>query len=175
MSEEKKKTNLHELVANSLSLAAMIAESGGELSPEVENALSVNEKSLAEKLDTYAFIEDQLKSQAEAMKAKAAEFREMAGRFELARDRLRSRIKDAMGALGTSEIDGNEYRYKLTVMPNKLAINESELPKIYKKITVSYEPDKEFITNMLKTGEVIPGVTFEDVVQLRRYVSKKGK
>ena len=171
---ESPPSTLPQLVSKANLLAEKLIESGGELDPVTEAALTVNEKELALKVDAYAVIMDRFKFEADFYKAKAKEMQAHAKAIENAAERLKNNLKFALKTLGQSEVSGIEYRFKLTNSKPKLLIDEALLPDEFKTQVVSYEPDKDKIHDALNSGLTVKGCALEESVALRKYVAKAG-
>lgn len=155
-------------------ITRLIIQSGGELSPELEARLDLNGAKLMAKVDAYVAIEDELAAQEALWKARAQAVAEMAKRFGSNRERLRERVKLAMAQLGTTEVQGEFHRYKLSVLKPKLVIvDEAALPKEFQIIITTHAPDKERILAALNEGFEVPGARLEPVTRLATYEAKE--
>lgn len=163
------------LVAEMSGLVAAIVEAGGELSPELEAVFDGVQKDLAVKCDGYAFFMDRLDSEEKFWKERADQMARVARSIAGLRDRLKDRIKEAMIALDTTEIKGEEIRFKLSPMAPKLVINSELLPPSYTKEVTERVPNKELIKHDIEVaGITVPGASLEEVFGLRKYLNKKG-
>ena len=173
MSEEKK--SLLAITAQANSIAERLIESGGEIDPELESALAVNQKDLAVKVDSYAIIMDRFDFEIDYLKAKAQEFTDAAKVLANAQDRIKSNLKQALSLMGETEIEGESYKFKLSPSKPKLVIEESQLPQEFKMQDIKWVPDKAQIHDALTAGFNVPGAHLEPVNQLRKYVVKASK
>lgn len=162
------------LVAEMSGVVGAIVEAGGELSPELESLFDNVQKDLAVKCDGYAFFMDRLDSEEKFWKERAENMVRVARSIAGLRERLKDRIKEAMVAMETTEIKGEEIRFKLSKLAPKLVVDELTLPMEYKAQRISYVPDKDKIQTDLSNGCEIPGVGVEPVFSLRKYLNKKG-
>jgi hypothetical protein len=170
----KQNESLPSLVSEALEITNAIIESGGEVTPELEARLNCNEVALAQKVDAYVMMSERLEQEEAYWKAKASEFSAIAKGFVQARERLKNNIKFAMNTLGTDEIHGGAYRYKLTKSAPKLVIqDEKQLPDEFMQTIVEKIPDKDKLLVALKDGFEIPGATLEDVQRLTPYKNTK--
>lgn len=167
--------SLISLTAEYQKLIHMLMESGGEISAELEEALTVSQETLAKKTDKYDFVITKLEAEEEYWKARAEQYTRVARACANARARLRDAIKGAMQAMGKTEIVGENATFKLTNSAPKLVLNEKELPKDFVIETIVATPDKEKIKETLKAGGVIAGAYFEPVQALRIGISRKVK
>ena len=161
------------LAVEAMQLAQMIVEAGGEISPEVEARLDVNQEMIRKKTDNYVAAMDQFELQSEYWKKKADACRTIAKAFEAMNDQMRDRIKFVLNEMQMNEIRGDEYRFKLSKLKPKLVIEKSEaVPKEFSMQVITRVPDKEKITQMLNDGFSIEGCRMEDVYRLSHYEIK---
>jgi hypothetical protein len=166
---------LMELAQTQSALWELIEESGGELTPMIEQWLDEVQRSVAFKVDGYHAFMDALETDATRLKTRASELRDAANRLENLRELMKNRIKVAMGLLETTEIKGQYHRFKLVNGAPSLIVSKTELPSEYLKEIVTIEPDRERIVAALKAGEQITGAALQPTQQLRSYVNTKGR
>lgn len=152
-----------------------LIESAGEMTPELETALAITEENMREKVDNYAYYIDHLESRAEYFKSIEANARAARQIFENQKERLRERLKFAMANLNRTDLEGDDFRYKLSPTKPRLVIDEKVLPDQYKVVTVTQVPDKDAIQKDLILGMKIEGCHFEESKALRRYVNSTSK
>lgn len=166
-----KPKTLIELMAQAQTLATEIMEAGGEVSPEIEKELIVNERALAEKIDGYVLIMEALADRSAYLKAKAQELSNVARGLESARENLKDRVKWTMLENEQMTFAGAHYRFKLSPINPKYTFDLEAIPAKYKKIEVvkTEKADREAIISAIKSGEAVPGVRVEEVYSLRTY------
>lgn len=150
----------------------LIKESEGEITPTIQDWLDEVETALSSKVDSYNNFLEALNAEAESLRAKSQGFAAAARSIERIADFLKDRIKLTMVKLGTNEIKGNDYRFKLAKGSDKLVINDSEIPESFKMQITQLIPDKERIKNALLTGEHVSGAKLDPVYSLRSYIVK---
>lgn len=170
--------SLISLVSDTTKIELMLIESHGELTPEIEAALSVKETQLAEKVDGYAHVLDRLESLESHYKQKAEFYASVSKQCKSAAQRLVENLKFAMNTLGVDEIHGHDIRFKKAPTTGTLNIIDEELiPVEYKAEKVVTEIDKKRLKDDLKTKQ-IPGAQLEPGYSLRVYANtakaKKG-
>lgn len=147
------KKSLLTLVNESNQIKNLLLESGGEITPEIEQALSVNEKSLAGKVDSYKFVIDDLDSFSELLKSKENEIKKARQSIESAVVRLKSNIKNTMIMNEINEVTGNDYVFKLkNAQPSLIITDENLIAKKYKYEVISTEIKKDELKQDLKNG-----------------------
>lgn len=173
MSAENK--SLIELNQDYGRLMNLLMEAGGELSPELEQELQVNQEMLAAKADKYDFVISKLELEEEYWKAQADKYLRVARACNAARSRMRDSIKVTMQMMDKTEIVGETTTFKLVKGAPKLVFDHLKLPDEYVIETVVRETNKDKLKDDLKAGKVITGAQLEPVIQLRTSVSKKVK
>lgn len=174
MIEEKKK-DLISIVMEMNAVTQQIIESGGELSPQLEEFFASVSKDLAQKTDSYAFVMDRLDAEEKFWAEKAEQFGRVAKSVGNARERMKQAIKTAMHVMETDEVKGNDFRFKLSRSTPKLVIDQNLLPAHYFMIVNSRVVDKEMIARELEAGHEIAGAKMEEVKSLRKYVNRGAK
>ncbi len=156
-----------------IALWQLIEESGGELTPTVEAWLKEIETGLATKVDSYRnFIED-LQDEGAKLRRRAQELAGAAQSLERLADSMRDRIKFVMQQLGTDEVKGEFYRFKLSELKPKMVIDDlAKIPLDLLMTVTETVVDKERIRGLLDAGVAVPGARLEPVKSLRDYVNK---
>lgn len=169
----EQKQSLFEIVFQSQVLTQQIIEAGGELSPELEQALEQVDLAITAKVDGYNAVMDRLELEATYWKAKADMYSKIAKAHTAAQDRMKNAIKQAMQAMGKTEVCGDDVKFKLANAQPKLILDEAKIPKEFKMIVTTHVVDKERIKTALKEGFAVAGAQLEPSVALRAYVNKK--
>jgi len=166
------KKSLFSLVFESNELTQKIIENNGELPDDLSFDLEEIETSMAQKVDNYAVFMDRLDMESDYWGKRADEYAKVSKSLDNLKKRIKSNIKEAMLGLQTTEILGNDMRFKLSKTKPKTIYIESNIPDEYKKSVVSIEIDKDKIAEALKRGESIPGVVREEAYSLRKYANR---
>ena len=160
-----------------------LLETGGEITPEIENMLSTIidfacngtpeeiKARLASKIDAYHYFIEKMTASSEVLKAQADARYAVATSCSRLVKGLQERLKAAMEKLETTELSGYETRFKLSPTKKSLEINETELPTAWLMEVVTYKPDKEKIRAMLESGGEIPGCKLVGGTALRKYLN----
>ena len=169
------KQSLRTLVEISNTVLNQLIESGGELTPEMEAQLAQVEINLPVKVDGYAAIMERLEMEEAYWKEKAAKFIAVARGCTNVRDRLKESLKFAMSELGTTEILGNDVKFKLSNSKPKMIIDPDTIDKAYTMQVTTTEIDKKRIEEDLKMGVPVQGARLEETKSIRQYVNKAVK
>lgn len=172
----EQKTSLYQIVAQAQYIEQKIAEAGGELTPELEAALSNVDLSLAEKVEGYAHVIDRLESVSKYWNDKAEELYNVASGCANAAKRIKERLKQGMVEMSKEEVFGESIRYKLTPTKGSLVISDaSKIPDEFLMVETKKVPDKEKIRTALESFASVPGASLEGGYQLRKYPVKAAK
>lgn len=171
---QPKKKSLHDLVAYSNHLVEiLISQDEGDTSEEVVQTLVSLENQIANKVDSYVYVTDRLKVEAEYMKEKAKEFSNAARVLTNAADRIKLRVKEVMRESDMTEIKGEDFRLKLTPTKPRLVLGDMEdIREDYKVEVIVKQIDKDKIVEALMAGLEVEGAHFEESFALRKYVNK---
>jgi hypothetical protein len=165
---------LMRITADLKAVLDLIDQEQGELTPVLENWLTDISNNLTHKVDAYKGRLDQIKLLAEECRKRAQDAQRAAQRLEHVQTALEDRIKEAMLNLGTMELKGSEWRYKLTPSVGRLELNEALVPKEFKVTTIVESADKAKIRAAIESGEVVPGAEIKPGFQLRKSLNTGG-
>ena len=167
--------NLQELIQLIYKIETEISESGGELSEETERAFELTQATIADKVDSYAFVMDRCKA-LEAEYKKLAEIHTRSAKaFSRLSERLKNNIKEASVQFGVDEFQGHDWRFALRDSSPSLVIEcpISQLPECYTEATVVIEPLKDKIKQAINGGETVPGCRLTTSKTLNKYPKRK--
>lgn len=148
-----------------LNLISQIEQSEGELTPELESALTINKAELEVK--SIAYVE--VIKQRESFNARIDEEIKRLQAIKKANDNLVLRLKDNL--LNAVNMFGNfEAGFlKLSTRKSKsveVTIDTNYLPKEFKSIKVTEAPDKTAIKKAIESGQEIEGCRIVENINL---------
>ena len=168
--------SLMNIVNESVAIENMLIESGGELTPEIEQALRVTEENLTAKADGYHLIIERFDTLEAYYKSRAEFFKQVSTQCSNVVSRLKNNIKYAMAELNVDEIKGLDVRFKLTPTSGSLVIEDEELiPIEFKTEVVSTVLNKPAVKAALSVGGVVPGAKLEKGSSLRVFANLPNK
>lgn len=100
------KQNLAVLSGNLLQIFADLEENGGDLTPELEEALQITKEDLDVKVQSYNFMLTQLKANNEAIQKEQDRLTNLAHCNDVIIDKLEERLLTAVKTLGTEDKKG---------------------------------------------------------------------
>lgn len=156
------------IVQETNNIETMLLESQGELTPEIESALSVNETDMAAKIDSYSYILDRFAALEKHYYDKANFFVEVAKRCGSVQERLKNNVKYSMQALGKTELLGEDIKFTLKPTAGSLnIIDEEMIPVSYKSEKLVTEINKKTLKDDIAKGAVVPGAEIKPGFSLK--------
>ena len=147
--------NLYEITVEQQQLNALLEENGGELTPEIEEALKINLDNFNAKAEGYVKAIKNYKAEEDAIAEEIKRLQEKKRVNANAQARLKEALKTAMDTFDTPKVQAGLFKVSLTKSEAVNIINESLIPEEYKK--VKYEVSKTDIKNAIKSGLVVEG------------------
>ena len=138
-------------------LAEELIDNGGELTPELSEALAITEEQLQNKSVAYSFVIKEMDGEVEIIENEIKRLQAMKKARENASQRLKDNIKNAMDLFNIDEIKTplvkiNFRKYKAVEVDD---VNNLSAP--YKVVKVTEQADKAAIKSALESGIEIPG------------------
>ena len=130
----------------------------GELTPEMESALIINQNELQEKSINYAYAIRSIEYDLEAIDSEIKRLQALKTSRTNAIERMKSAVLDAMGIYGIDKIETPTM--KISVRLNNPAVelvNEYQIPDIFKKEKVTVSIDKTAIKEAIESGLEVQG------------------
>jgi seryl-tRNA synthetase len=157
--------NLYEITREAMELASLLETE--ELTPELEQALVINQDQLQAKANNYAKVIVNIQSDADAIDVEIKRLKAMKESKERAITRLKEAVKNAMLVSSIEKIESPLF---------KLSIRKSEavevdmlegLPSEFINIKNVVTPDKIAIKEAIKRGEFVLGARLVDNFNLQ--------
>lgn len=149
------KMTLYTITSEQLRINELLEESGGELTPEIEEALILNEENFLTKSEGYIESIARYKALAEAADVRIKEMQRIKKTAENIEKRLKERLQRAMVVMGHDKVDVGLRKLSLRSSTAVSITNEVAIPAEY--IIVETKVDKMKIKEALKNGVVIDG------------------
>lgn len=160
--EEIRNKSLFQISNEYRSLEMELFKTGGELTPEIETMLAINEAELKEKSKNYVHVIKKIESEVNYIDAEIKRLQQAKKVRKNTIEVLKSGIKNAMELYEVEEID--LITNKINFRKSESVIIEcdiNELPKELQLIEVKAIPKTE-IKKMLKSGKEIKGVYIQE-------------
>lgn len=147
--------NLYEITQEQANLNNLLEESMGELTPELEAALTLNLDNFNAKAEGYVKAIKNYKAEQDALAEEIKKLQAKKKTCENAVERLKDALKNAMDVFDTPKVQAGVFKISLTKSESVNIIDENAIPEEYKKI--KYEVSKTDIKNAIKNGETVEG------------------
>jgi hypothetical protein len=146
---------LYAITSEQLRINELLEESGGELTPEIEEALTLNEENFLVKSEGYIESIARFKALAEAADVRIKEMQRIKKTAENSKRRLEERLLWALQTMGRDKVEIGLRKLALRMTTAVNITDETAIPAEYIKVETSV--DKMRIKEALKSGEVITG------------------
>ena len=156
---------LHEITNDALAIYNDVEMLDGELTPEMEEALKINEGQLQSKGIAYLEIISQRKEYINRVDAEIKRLQALKKASTRLVDNLNYNLLEAQKVFGDFEVGLTTITTRKSESIEVLDVNS--LPKEYKVIKVTESADKKALKTALKNGEVIEGVSLIENKNLR--------
>ena len=159
------KKTLYEITSEALEIYNNLEENGGELTPEIQEQLTINEGQLQSKGIAYLEIISQNKSEIDRFVFEKKRLDARIKSMQNLVDNLESRLLEAVNVFGDFELGLTTITTRKSESIEVEDINS--LPASFKTVKVVETADKVALKKAIKDGEVIAGVTLVENKNLR--------
>lgn len=142
-----------------------LEESGGEITPELEEALSINHENFLVKSEGYIATIHKYGDLSDAISAEIKRLQSFKKTADNISGNLKKRLLQAMEVFGMEKAEVGLYRLSMRRTTSVVIDNEAQLPNKY--IVVTTTPDKTLIKEDLKSGKDAPGASLHTNVSLQ--------
>lgn len=158
---------LYGITAELNGILAQLEELGGEITPELEQALAINEEQFLAKAEDYGHAILNLKGMAAAAKAEKERLANLQKFYENAQKRLTDALSTAMQVFGHDKVENATMRLSLRHSTATEVDDLDQLPAEFKTTKVEVVADKTAIKNAIQSGEDVPGAHLVENVSLQ--------
>lgn len=159
------KLSLYSISEEQLRINYMLEESGGEITPEIEDALSINHENFLTKADGYVATIQKYKDLSAAAASEIKRLQDFKKTSERIVDRMKDSLLSAMQAFDIDKVEVGLHKLSTRRTASVFIDDEAHLPSRF--IIVSAAPDKKLIGEALKGGEDVPGASIQTNVSLQ--------
>ena len=158
---------LYGITAELNGILAQLEELGGEITPELEQALAINEGQFVAKAEDYGHAILNLKGMAAAAKAEKERLAGLQKFYENTQKRLTDALSSAMQVFGHDKVENATMRLSLRHSTATEVDDLDQLPAEYKTTKVEVVADKTAIKKAIQEGEDVPGAHLVENVSLQ--------
>ena len=151
------KLSLYNIQTEFLQLTDALIENGGEITPEIEEALQFNKDNLETKGSNYGLIVKQLEAETEVINAEIARLTNLKKSRSNTVDRLKQSLSVAMELYGIEEIKTPLLKINFRKSESVEIISEAILDGKFKIAKTTIQIDKVAIKEAIKAGDGVAG------------------
>ena len=159
------KTTLYNIENDYLTLISQIEEAEGVLTPELEEALTINETQLQGKSTAYLQVITTKEGINDAIDIEIKRLQAIKKRNGNLVTKLRSRLLEAVKLFGDIEVGFNKFTTRKSSSVQVDDINS--LPSEFKTIKITETADKKAIKDAIKAGKEIEGCSIVENLNLK--------
>ena len=154
------KLSIYELTSEHRLIMDAIEEAGGEITPEIEAMLAINEENFVAKAEGYAEIISKYAILAENAKTRKAQCERVQKIAENAVKRMKERIAQAMEEYNLPKVEIGMHKLSFRTSKAVEITDEAKIPNIYIKVATSV--DKTKLRADLMAGVVVEGAELKE-------------
>lgn len=144
-------------------IASILEQNGGELTPELEEALNDNTQALQVKASNIAFVIRDFELDAEKIAKEIERLQKLQKSKLNAKERLKAYLKQNMEATGITEIKCDLVTVRLQNSRASVEIiDKGIIPKKFLSKKVDYVPDKASIKEAIDSGQKVKGAELKE-------------
>jgi hypothetical protein len=151
------KLTIYQIEQSYNQLAEELIDNGGELTPELSEALAITEEQLQNKSVAYSFVIKQIDSEVDIIDVEIKRLQAMKKTRENASERLKANIKHAMELFNIDEIKTPLVKINFRKSEAVEVDDVNSLPYAYKTVKVVETADKVAIKEAINNGADIIG------------------
>lgn len=151
--------SLYKIETEYLDIAQQLIE--GEATPELLEALAINEQELQAKSTNYAYVIKQMEGEAEIIEKEIARLTTLKKARENAAERLREAVKQAMELYAVEEIKTPLVKINFRKSESVEILDSNLVEKRFVKVVTEEKVDKVAIKEAIKAGETVVGATLK--------------
>lgn len=154
--------NLWQLTQEEMAFLSLMEETGGEITPEVEEDLAIRRENWEHKADSYTKLILKLESDVETAASELKRIQDLKKVKENTLKRLKTTLRDSLIIFGRPDSKSGIMRYETPLF--KLSIRTSNAVEITQDLdvpdeywVVKKEISKTLVSNAIKDGMEVPG------------------
>lgn len=155
------------IAQESADLYTLIAQSGGEITPDIEEKIKGLGDNFVNKVDSNYRFKKRLEMDVDYLTEVADQYYAMAKFYKSIRDRVHEEIKASMRILDKNTVSGNFFKFTLSPAKPSLHFVLNDLPDEFTILHAEHIADKEKILTALNADQEVPGAWLKPSFALR--------
>jgi hypothetical protein len=152
--------SLYHISTEAKELVSALEENEGELNPDIESALRINQNELQEKSINYAYAIKTVSNDVDAISEEIKRLQALKKAKDNTIQRLKDTVVNAMQIYGLEKVETPTL--KLSIRRSEAVIIDDSFTKVnpegyYMTEKITYTPDKTMIKEAIKRGQNIEG------------------
>lgn len=139
----------------------------GELTPELEQALTITQEQLQEKSIQYAYAIRNLEIDSNAIDNEIKRLKAMKEAKDGAIDRMKEAVRNAMMTAGIDKIESSLFKLSLRRSESVEVVNIDQLPQMLTTVKKTVSADKVKIKEFIKSGLTVQGAVIKENYSLQ--------
>ena len=148
-------SNIYKIETEYRDLISVLVENGGELTPEIEQALQINQKDLYRKSESYAYAIKELDGEIDIIKSEIERLQALISKRDKSICRMKETVLKAMELYEINKIETPMIKISIRESEAVEIINENQINQIFKKVTTTIL--KSAIKEAIKSGFNVAG------------------
>jgi hypothetical protein len=151
-------SNIYQIQQDYLSITNELIENGGELSPELENALAINKQELQNKGINYGYVIKSLESDVSTIDEEIKRLNALKSSRNKSIDLLKETIKNAMQLYDIEELKTPTLKINFR-KSESVEVDPDLVLDMYCNFKTVKTPDKAKIKEIIKSGDAVFGAS----------------
>jgi len=144
-----------------------LIETGGEVTPEIENALLIKEGELTLKSQSYGYVIKSMEYDVNTIDAEIKRLGAIKKVRNNAIERLKNVLSETMLNFDVPEIETPTLKINFRKSQTVEILDEEQISKEFKTVKVTTSIDKMAIKRAIKAGEIVVGATVKENQKLQ--------
>jgi hypothetical protein len=158
--------SMYEISREAMDIVSALEENEGELNPDIESALRINQNELQDKSINYSYAIKTVSNDVDAISEEIKRLQALKKAKENVVQKLKDTVVNAMQIYGIEKVETPTL--KLSIRRSEaVEVDENFDNDIYMVKKVTYTPDKTRLKDAIKRGESIQGVTLKENYNLQ--------
>lgn len=157
--------NLYNLTTQAKEIALLLEE--GEFTPELEQALVINQEQLQEKALNYTHVIKNFEADSQAIDNEIKRLKAMKEAKDNAIDRMKEAVRNAMLVSGIDKIESSLFKLSIRRSEAVEVVNIDQLPEMLTTVKKTVSADKVKIKEAIKSGLTVEGAVIVENFSLQ--------